>query len=99
MRFVSELSRYMLPIEIIYIEQDQAICHICLKVPNGTTVQKAIELSGLISYFPEVSNLAYAIFGQIVDQNASLKTNDRIEILRPLTIDPMTKRRQRAQHR
>lgn len=89
----------MLPIEIIYVAEDQTICHVCSKVPKGTMVQTAVELSGLLSCFPEISNLVFAIFGQIVDNASTLKAYDRIEILRPLKIDPMTKRRVRAQRK
>lgn len=87
----------MLPIEIIYIGDDETVCHVCVKVPDGTDIKKTIEMSGLISHYPHVLNDSYAIFGNIVPADTKLKSGDRIEILRPLKIDPMTKRRLRAQ--
>lgn len=87
----------MLPIEILYIGEDQTVCHVCIKVLTGTVVSQAIELSGIKSHYPELQAFNYAIFGQNVASNTVLKEGDRIEILRPLKIDPMTKRRLRAQ--
>ncbi|WP_367607538.1 RnfH family protein [Legionella sp. W05-934-2] len=88
----------MLPVEIIYIDEDQTPYHLCTKVPEGTNVQLAIEMSGLFEHYPNLSGQTYAIFGQVVAANTPLQAGDRIEILRPLTIDPMTKRRLRAQN-
>lgn len=62
---------------------------------DNCSVQQAIELSGILSEFPEI-NLAeqtVGIFSQKVQLDHYLKPGDRIEIYRPLVIDPMTKRR------
>ena len=69
-----------------------------LEVSEGATVITAIEQSDLLSDHPEISleMNKVGIFNQIVSIDTMLKDNDRIEIYRPLTIDPMGARRLRA---
>ena len=87
----------MFPVEIIYITENHTVCHLCLKITDGTNIEQAIRQSDLLSQFPEALQQSFAIFGHAVSKDALLKSGDRIEILRPLKIDPMTKRRLRAQ--
>jgi putative ubiquitin-RnfH superfamily antitoxin RatB of RatAB toxin-antitoxin module len=42
---------------------------------------------------------AYAIFGERVQADTRLQDGDRLELLRPLQIDPKEARRKRARHR
>lgn len=69
-----------------------------LRVPQGTCVQVAVELSGLLRRFPEAAAnpLNYAIFSRLVPGADVLREGDRVEILRPLLIDPKENRRQAA---
>lgn len=69
-----------------------------LAVPAGTTVEVAVEMSGLKRRFPQIASgpLQCAIFGRVVDASQVLGEGDRIEILRPLLIDPKENRRQTA---
>ena len=69
-----------------------------LRVPTGTTVEQAIKLSKLIDEFPEI-NLAknkLGIFSKFAQRETILRPKDRIEIYRPLIIDPKEARRIRA---
>lgn len=69
-----------------------------LIVPARTTVAQAIEQSGLIRRFPEIGSqpLNCAIFGRVVSAADKLTDADRVEILRPLLVDPKESRRQAA---
>lgn len=69
-----------------------------LKVPRATTVLAAVELSGLMRRFPEIASrpLQCAIFGCVVAGSRGLVEGDRVEILRPLLVDPKENRRQTA---
>ena len=68
-----------------------------LTVPAGATVAEALEASGLRRRFPELgAPVRCAIFGQSVPLTQSLRTGDRIEVLRPLRIDPKESRRRAA---
>lgn len=69
-----------------------------LQVPVGTTVADAVRLSGLPSRFPEIDAkpMQCAIFGRAVALGDVLADGDRVEVLRPLLIDPKESRRQAA---
>lgn len=69
-----------------------------LNVPAGTTVGDAVRLSGLASRFPELATepLHCAIFGRGVALGDVVAAGDRVEVLRPLLIDPKESRRQAA---
>jgi putative ubiquitin-RnfH superfamily antitoxin RatB of RatAB toxin-antitoxin module len=63
-----------------------------IEVPEGATVQQAIEQSGILNKFPDVdlTSCAVGIFGKIAELDAVLKPGDRVEIYRPITADPAT---------
>lgn len=85
------------PIEVVYaLPETQTI--ISLNVLQGTTVCAAIELSGILQQHPEINltTQAVGIFGEIVTLETCVAPDDRIEIYRPLTVDPMEARRLRA---
>ena len=84
-------------IEVAYATPDQQKV-ITLDVPQGTTVLEAIKLSKIQQAFPEIdmNDLSVGIFSQKVSLDTAVKQNDRVEIYRPLLIDPMQKRRLKA---
>jgi putative ubiquitin-RnfH superfamily antitoxin RatB of RatAB toxin-antitoxin module len=63
-----------------------------LDVPDDSTVQEAIEHSGLLRQFPDVdlTTQKVGIFGKFTRLDAKVKDGDRIEIYRPITADPET---------
>lgn len=69
-----------------------------LHVPDGTTLQSAIELSGLLQEAPEIDFTAsrVGIHGKLKAPDTLLREHDRIEIYRPLIADPKESRRRRA---
>ena len=69
-----------------------------LSVEQGTSVARAIELSGLARKYAHmtVQPMSCAIFSRVVELNEIVANGDRIEILRPLLIDPKENRRQVA---
>ncbi len=85
-------------IEIIYGTADKQFLQ-SLTVATGTTVRQAISLSQIQDEFPdaELANTPVGIFGKIVPDNTILRAQDRIEIYRPLLIDPKEARRLRVQ--
>jgi putative ubiquitin-RnfH superfamily antitoxin RatB of RatAB toxin-antitoxin module len=88
--------------ELISISVVYALAHhqeiVRLKVEQATTVAEAVELSGLAREFPAIAaeGLQCAIYGRVVDLSQALRDGDRVEILRPLLIDPKEHRRQLA---
>jgi putative ubiquitin-RnfH superfamily antitoxin RatB of RatAB toxin-antitoxin module len=77
-------------IEVAYATPEQQVI-IALNVPDNTTIETAIALSGL-----KVEAAAVGIFGKLCNLNDTVKTGDRIELYRPLVHDPKEARRQRA---
>jgi hypothetical protein len=71
---------------------------IALEIEQPSTIAQAIQQSGLLTLYPEI-NLAQqkvGIFSQFCTLDDYVKAGDRIEIYRPLLIDPKEARRARA---
>ncbi|MDD2987355.1 MAG: RnfH family protein [Zoogloea sp.] len=86
-------------VDVCYALRDrQEIVH--LRLPEGCTVQRAIEASGLLQKHPEidlVKSNKLGIFAKLVKPDAVLRDKDRVEIYRPLIADPKEVRRKRAE--
>ncbi len=68
-----------------------------LEVPEGSTVQHAIELSGVLKHYPHIDLSAQkvGIFGKLAKLDAQVKEGDRVEIYRQITVDPAQVQRRR----
>jgi putative ubiquitin-RnfH superfamily antitoxin RatB of RatAB toxin-antitoxin module len=69
-----------------------------LALPAGSTVQQAVEASGLPAQHPEI-DLAkgkFGIYSKLARLDTVLRDRDRVEIYRPLIADPKEVRKQRA---
>jgi len=69
-----------------------------LELPAGATVETALRASRLWEQFPEIDpeHAPVGIFGNLCERDARLRPGDRVEIYRPLLVDPRMARRQRA---
>ena len=68
-----------------------------LELPPGSVVGQAVAASGLLArYAADAPACRFAIAGRIVADDAPLASGDRIEICRPLVVDPKAARRLRA---
>jgi uncharacterized protein len=69
-----------------------------LELPESATVAEAVAHSGLLQRFPEIGErpLACALYGRVVPGSHVLRADDRVEILRPLQVDPKESRRRAA---
>lgn len=61
-----------------------------MEMPAACTAREAIERSGLLEQFPEISldEQKIGVFGRVVKPDAVLNDGDRVEIYRPITADP-----------
>ncbi len=66
--------------------------------PAGSTLQQAVEASGLLQKYPEIdlTKNKLGIYAKLCKAETSLRDRDRIEIYRPLIADPKEIRKQRA---
>ena len=85
-------------IEVVYGSAGDQIDLVTIADPDAMTVASAVEASGLLRQHPEIAwdTHRVSIYGKRTTLDASIAPGDRIEILRPLTVDPMTARRLRA---
>lgn len=61
-----------------------------LDVPEGTTAERAVRLSGILERFPQLTlkDKELGIFSKPVPPNRVLREGDRVELYRPLKADP-----------
>ena len=84
-------------VEVVYaLAERQAL--IAVVIPSGTTVGEAVNQSGIAEQFPghDLSACTLGIWGCPADSEQALQDGDRVEIYRPLLIDPREARRQLA---
>lgn len=85
-------------VEVAYARPDEQVI-IPLDVEEGTTVEQAIQQSGILEQFSDIDlgNNKLGIFGKISKADQVLREKDRVEIYRPLIADPKESRRKRAE--
>ncbi|GAA0707342.1 RnfH family protein [Dyella marensis] len=71
-----------------------------VELPAGATVMQAIEASGLMAQVPglQVDPARLGVFSRKAAPDQLLEDGDRVEIYRPLSLDPKEARRRRAQN-
>lgn len=84
-------------VEVAYAKPDVQVI-IPLFVDAGTTLEQAIQQSGVLNDFPEIdlNKNKVGIFSKIAKKDTVLREKDRVEIYRPLIADPKEVRKQRA---
>ena len=72
---------------------------IAVTLESGTTVSSALEQSGIYDRFAGrgLRSLPAGIWGRRVDHGRIVKNGDRVELYRPLQIDPREARRRLAE--
>lgn len=73
---------------------------VTLDVPQGCTAREAVQRAGLVEPLAPCSlDAKLGIFGKVIDdpEHCVLADGDRVEIYRPLLMDPKEARRQRAE--
>jgi len=80
-----------LRVEVVYALAEAADT-VSLRLPAGATVREALAKAGRL----DLARGKVGIFGAVVSLDAKLADGDRVEIYRPLAIDPKEARRRRA---
>ena len=94
----------------VYAPQARTVVEKCLQLPAGSTVWQALQAAGF-SELPEVQAMLQAaepdakaqaaggwacgVWGKQVAPEHVLRDGDRVELYRPLLVDPKTARRER----
>jgi len=84
-------------VEVAYAEPARQFLR-AVSVAADATARDAIEASGVLTRFPQMvlEDCRIGIWSRVVAADAALREGDRVEIYRPLQVDPKEVRRQRA---
>jgi putative ubiquitin-RnfH superfamily antitoxin RatB of RatAB toxin-antitoxin module len=84
-------------IEVVYALPDQS-WSMTVKLASPATVAHALQAARMQTQVPGlvIDPLRLAVYGRPVTPDTPLHDGDRVEILRPLLIDPKDARRRRA---
>jgi putative ubiquitin-RnfH superfamily antitoxin RatB of RatAB toxin-antitoxin module len=87
-----------LSIEVCYaLPNEQTL--IAVELPEGATLQQALDVSGILQRCPQIdlSTQKVGVFGKLKPLDAVLADHDRVEIYRPLLVDPKVSRQRRVE--
>ena len=83
-------------IEVVYCAAPGQTDLLSLRMPPGATVDDALAASGLRQrHALEDAGLHVGIWSRLVPTSTPLRDRDRVEVYRPLTVDPKEARRLR----
>ena len=84
-------------VEVVFATQHKQLL-LTARVAEGATVSSVIAACGILDAFPDqnAERLAFGIWGKEVGGDTLLAAGDRVEIYRPLRLDPRDARRQLA---
>ena len=91
------MAQQLINIQVVYALPNQQRVY-TVQLPAGATLRHAIEASQILRDYPEInlSGQSVGIYGEKAELDSVLHNHDRVEIYRPLTIDPKEARRLRA---
>ena len=89
----------MVNIELVYSPPGKGVVQVHLSLASGARVSDALNESGIYETYPETKNCPVGIFAKIASLDTLLREGDRVELYRPLIVDPKEKRRQLAKVR
>lgn len=84
-------------IGVCYAEAERQLW-VRLEVPDNSTIQEAIELSGVLKQYPQIdlTTQKVGVYGKLAKLDAPIQEGDRIEIYRKITADPQQVQRRRV---
>lgn len=84
-------------VEVLYGAGPCEVRRANVRLPRGATAADAVRASGLLRNLPAslVDQLSLACLGRACSAQRLLKDHDRLEVLRPLSVDPKEARRLR----
>ena len=94
---LAEGKAALIRIELVYSPAATMVQRIELTLVEGSCLSDALHLSGVLGDEPAVrlDGLKVGIWGRVMPLDTVLRDRDRIEIYRPLTVDPKEARRLR----
>lgn len=85
-------------VSLLYASAARTVHECALNLPEGSTAAQALQAAGWPALFPELAELGelgLAVWGRRCGSDQALRDGDRLELLRPLRVDPKVARRER----
>lgn len=93
-------SEAALAVELVWSPQAGTVHRVELCLPAGSTLAQALQGCGEFrDMLPRLGEFKLGIWGRQQPPETVLRDRDRIEVYRPLTVDPKEARRQRYKDR
>jgi putative ubiquitin-RnfH superfamily antitoxin RatB of RatAB toxin-antitoxin module len=87
--------RERIRVSVVYADPQRQIERV-LEVAASARAGEAIRASGILDELPGYTPAGIGIFGTLARPDTPLHDGDRIELYRPLRVDPKEARRKRA---
>jgi putative ubiquitin-RnfH superfamily antitoxin RatB of RatAB toxin-antitoxin module len=85
-----------LRVEVVYCPAPGVADLVVLQLANGSCLQDAVDASGLgVRHALDAATLKVGIWGRVQPPQTLLRDQDRVELYRPLRVDPKEARRLR----
>jgi uncharacterized protein len=86
-----------LQVSVAYSPRAGIVDEVVLKLPRGATLIDAVRASGLLDRHAgiDLAQARLGIWGRVQPPETLLRERDRVELYRPLTVDPKEARRLR----
>jgi uncharacterized protein len=83
-------------VELVWSPRAGDVRHCWLSLPQACTVEQALRgCAEFADQLPRLVELRIGVWGRVRSLGTVLRERDRIEVYRPLTVDPKEARRQR----
>ena len=84
-------------VEVAYAAAPHQVIRVMLRLPQGSTLADALRASGIGDGLPthELQTLTTGVWGRVAGAATPLRQGDRVELYRPLKVDPKEARRLR----
>ncbi len=84
-------------VTVVYAPSPRQVQEVVLEVCGSCSVLQALQRSGLLQRYPEIDSrlTTVGIWGRKAKLDQLLRAHDRIEVYRPLRVDPKVARRER----
>lgn len=82
-------------VTLSYGRAPRTVLESVVDLPEGACAQQALQAAGWPTEHPEIAGLGLAVWGRRCAPDQVLREGDRLEVLRPLRVDPKVARRER----
>jgi putative ubiquitin-RnfH superfamily antitoxin RatB of RatAB toxin-antitoxin module len=84
-------------VNVVYSPAPREVCEVALQLEEGASAAQALRARGLLNRFAELAGgpLMVGVWGRKATPKQALRDQDRVEIYRPLKVDPKVARRTR----